>query len=181
MPVVNSVIVRDILTNDSVPLPLTHEVFILRRENVQLRVKSHKFGNLSGSGTLFVSNMRIAFICTSNRKPDTFISYYMNLHEIRDESFEQPIFGANYLRGHAVPEFPGEYADEWRVVFRSGGCGTLLPVLGDMLVRARGSHQASSPFINQVIVPAQVVGYVDPSDPSVIYVQQPQARMQGAE
>jgi len=183
MSVVNPVRVRDTLTNDAIPAPLLGEVFILRRENTRADIKSPKYGKLSGEGTFFVTNIRFVFLCTGKPSPGTFTAYETKLNSILDEGFEQPIFGANYLRGSSAPDFPGAYPDDWRIVFPSGGCGTLLPVLVDLLTRARANHQEvyGTGSTHPVVIPANAVGYVDPSDPSVIYVQQPRPSISGAD
>jgi hypothetical protein len=146
MPVVNAVLVKDLLTDRIFPALQPGEVLILRRENVH-------------------------------------ISYEIGLVEIVNEGFEQPIFGANYLKGDTRSQISDGSSDSWKLKFYSGGCGTLLPVLGNLIQDAR-SRPTTYPQTIQgqvVINPAQVVGYIDPSDPSIIYVQQPQARPTGLE
>eukprot|EP00439_Symbiodinium_sp_Y106_P028328 s3807_g3.t1 len=99
--------------------------------------------------------------------------------------FEQPIFGANYLAGSTRP-LPGTENDQtaapllggdtvFYLTFRSGGCNTFLQLLFQLLseVQAQNSQNtiaqaAQEGRLNQV-------AYVDPSDPSVLYLSQPTA------
>ena len=183
MPVVNAVLVKDLITDRIFPALQPGETLILRRENIHIEVRSNIHGKLSGSGELFLSNTRLVFHCINKPSPKDFLSYEISLREIINESFEQPIFGANYLKGDTNSQFSGGATDSWRIKFYSGGCGTLLPVLGNLIQDVRSRPQ-SYPTVVQghvVINPGQMVGYIDPSDPSVIYVQQPQARPTGLE
>lgn len=52
-----------------------------------------------------------------------FKSFDFPLAYIKNESFEQPIFGANYLKGKAKPLYgllPGD--SEFKLWFMAGGC-----------------------------------------------------------
>jgi hypothetical protein len=175
MPVVNPTLMRDILSGTTVPSLFPGETLILKRENVQLSVKSESFGKLSGSGDLFLSNSRIIFCCKSSRNPSTLGAYEIPLSEIAHESFEQPIFGANYIRGDARTPGTMNPPDTWKLVFLNGGCGTLLPVLDQLLTRVRASVSGNANTAIICVDPSNVVGYIDPSDPSVVYI--PESRL----
>ena len=183
MPVVNAPLLKDVITDRIFPTLQPGEVLILRRENVKVEVRSAVHGKLSGSGELFLSSSRLVFHCMSKPSPKEFLSYELFLQEVVNESFEQPIFGANYLKGDTRPQISNGSGDSWRIIFYSGGCGTLLPVLGNLIQEVRTRPQTYPGVVQgQVIVnPSQAVAYIDPSDPSIIYVQQPQGRPSGLE
>ena len=177
MPIINPIMLRDLISGNLYPQPYVNELFVLQRDNVSLKVSSPSHGKLSGSGLLHISNCRIVFHCLSAKSRTDFLSYELQLSEICKEKFEQPIFGANYLCGESAAGRLGEQGDAWRLTFCSGGCGTLLPVLADLLQRARLlSNQNSQSSSNRPVVVQsipQYVGYIDPNDPSVVILQQP--------
>ncbi len=171
MPTVNPPLVKDLLTNLLFPQPIMQEQFMMRRDGISFEASTSGYGKISGSGSIHLSNMRLVFHCTKPGKPKEFVSYDLPLSEIANPSFKQPIFGANYLEGSTTLQ-----GDKWKITFYQGGCGTFLRVLNELLsviaqslaTQRRGSHVAAS------YTPAACnVGYMDPTDPSIIYVQQP--------
>merc|ERR1712216_300930 len=110
---------------------------------------------------------------------------------VTGEKFNQPIFGCNNLavKCYSVTEGPNSTVPPHSVKFylKLGGCGTLLPMLFRLLERTRNQQfqgnpngaQAPSPlFAQQSAPPTEVThmmntAYVDPSDPTTIYVTQP--------
>ena len=110
-----------------------------------------------------------------NDKNSAFKAFDLPLSLISNESFEQPIFGANYLYGTCKPllnSLPGDIT--FKIWLMNGGCGTLAPAYLKMIKsckrnRGRGAEKS-------VINSYQGGGkkaYIDPNDPSVIYLQQP--------
>ena len=98
-----------------------------------------------------------------------------------EESFNQPIFGANNLTGSSPPLDGSGLSDsiKWKVTFNNGGVGTFLPLFFRLLneMRQRMSQPLAatatvtlSPLDAQQILHA---AYVDPNDPSKLYVSQP--------
>lgn len=175
MPTVNPPLVKDLLTELLFPQPSPGEMFILRREGVSFEGVSSAHGKISGSGVLHLSNMRLVFHSTKTGKPKEFASYELHLPEIANLNFKQPIFGANYLEGESSLS-----ADKWRLTFYKGGCGTFLRILNELLneisrisASAAAVRVPQNPVVLSYSPAAGNVGYIDPSDPSVIYVQQP--------
>merc|ERR1712174_118200 len=108
--------------------------------------------------------------------------------------FNQPIFGCNNLsvvcfsvgaeggpNGHQPPH-------KIKLYLKLGGCGTLLPLLFRLLEVTRieqrraaaAAHQAQCPeVVNNVLTQVSEVhkivntAYIDPNDPTTIYVTQP--------
>ena len=171
MPTVNTPLVKDLHTNLLFPQPNMQEQFMIRRDGVSFEAVSSPYGKISGSGSVHLSNMRLVFHCTKPGKPKEFVSYDLSLSEIVNPNFKQPVFGANYLEGSTRLQ-----ADKWKLTFYHGGCGTFLRVLNELLstiIQNVATRQAD-PHATAPYSPAACnVGYIDPTDPSVIYVQQP--------
>jgi hypothetical protein len=153
------------------PLPQAGETLILRREQIHFSGDLGPQGTLFGVGAFYLTSTRIVFVCESQANRPDFKSFGITLSDLVNVAFQQPVFGANYLEGIVKPtdSFLVQPA-KWSLQFRSGGCGTFLSVfyrlLGDQprkqeLVRAVNSGDVSR------------VAFVDPSDPSKIFVTQP--------
>jgi len=169
MPVVNPPLVKDLLTGLLFPQPYSGEVFLLRRDGVSFDATSGQYGKLSGSGSIHLSNTRLVFHSTKAGKPTEFVSYELLLSEISEPNFKQPIFGANYLEG-----LSNVSRDKWKLTFYKGGCGTFLRVLNELLSEiARINRSMNEAVVLHYSPTSCNVGYVDPSDPSIVYVQQP--------
>ena len=110
-----------------------------------------------------------------NEKNSAFKAFDLPLALITNEGFEQPIFGANYLCGTCKPllnSLPGNI--DFKIWLMNGGCGTLAPAYLKMIKsckrnRGRGAEQN---VINSY--QGGKKAYIDPNDPSVIYLQQPE-------
>jgi hypothetical protein len=178
MTIVNSPMVHDILSGTMFPQAYVGEVFILRRDGAVVEVDSPIYGKLSGSGAFFLTNMRFVFHCTHNAKPKNLLSYQLDLGEMMNPKFEQPIFAANYLTVDSRPMNGNVRGDRIKIKFSKGGCGTFLAVLHELLTRVIVAPNAAVVIAAQPVAaqftPANV-GYIDPSDSSVVYVQQPSA------
>jgi hypothetical protein len=171
MPTVNPPLVKDLITELLFPQPFVQETFLMRRDGVSFESSSTVYGKLSGSGSIHLSNTRLVFHCTKTGKPKEFVSYELLLSEIAEPNFKQPIFGANYLEG--LSNLTG---DKWKLTFYHGGCGTFLRVLNELLTAlATMTRTVDSPVVLSYSPASVNVGYVDPTDPSIVYVQQPVA------
>lgn len=132
------------------------------------------------------------------------LAFDLPLATLERESFNQPIFGANNLTG-VSPPLPGSACDgadiHWCLSFQDGGVGTFLPIFFGLLAEMRSRLEAERsgaagaaaggstevPTAFAVAVPetavAEVVraAYVDPSDPTKLYVEAagPRARRGG--
>ena len=114
-------------------------------------------------------------ICV-NKKNSAFKAFDLPLSLISNEGFAQPIFGANYIHGKCKPllnSLPGDI--NFKIWLMNGGCGTFAPAYLKMVAsckrnKGRGAEQS-------VVNSYQGGGkkaYIDPNDPSVIYLQQPE-------
>jgi len=157
------------------PVPMNGELFVLSRSGVSFSAKSgsQKF---DGSGDLYLSTLRLVFVNKGNGALDGFDIPMATLVE---ESFNQPIFGANNLTGSSPPLDGSGLAGtiKWKVSFNNGGVGTFLPLFFRLLneMRQRMSQPQSVPQQPSDAELSQILhaAYVDPNDPSKLYVSQP--------
>ena len=115
-------------------------------------------------------------------------SFDLPLGTMHNEKFNQPIFGANNMTGTSEP-LPGGLTDEikWTLTFKEGGVGTFLPLFFRLVHEMRRrmaqesqpqyEHNFAAPPVAQQVV-QQIIGaaYVDPNDPTKLYVSQPVAQ-----
>lgn len=97
-----------------------------------------------------------------------------------DDKFEQPIFGANYMRGTVQPMYgliPGPA--KYKFWFMNGGCAKFLRayhVIVDRLRAEMARHTYTQTFVPKFTsgnFQEQFVAFADANDPSVLYVSQP--------
>ena len=116
-------------------------------------------------------------ICV-NKKQSAFKAFDLPLSLISEEGFAQPIFGANYLHGTCKPllnSLPGNIY--FKIWLMNGGCGTLAPAYLKMVNscrRNRGRGAEQSVVNSYQNAGNRKTAYIDPNDPSVIYLQQPE-------
>ena len=113
-------------------------------------------------------------ICV-NQKSSAFKAFDLPLSLISNEGFEQPIFGANYIRGTCKPllnSLPGDIY--FKIWLMNGGCGTFAPAYLKMVAsckRNRGRGAEQSVINSNQNTGGKCTAYIDPTDPSVIYLQ----------
>jgi WW domain-binding protein 2 len=106
-----------------------------------------------------------------------FKSFDIPLGFLIKEEFKQPIFGANYIGGICKPLFnilPGDI--KFKIWFMEGGCGTFAPAFLNMVHSMRkNQNRGIDQKMMNVIVSGQFAktAYIDPNDPSVIFLEQP--------
>ena len=116
-------------------------------------------------------------ICV-NQKSSAFKAFDLPLSLITDEGFAQPIFGANYIHGTCKPllnSLPGDIY--FKVWLMNGGCGTFAPAYLKMVAsckRNKGRGAELSVVNSYQNSGGRKTAYIDPNDPSVIYLQQPE-------
>lgn len=182
------------------PVPFQGEIFLLTRPNVEFevdKIPSVRRGTVSAKGTVFVSNVRVVFV--ANKPVDGFYAFDMPLLYIHDQKFNQPVFSANNITGSVYPVIPeGEHRalfspHSFKIIFKEGGCGTFVPLFFNLLKFVRqfppqtnepqvqqSTQQANAYVYNDPFPTApppteEIVrqAYVDPNDPTKIYLQQP--------
>ncbi|KAI5081896.1 hypothetical protein GOP47_0001639 [Adiantum capillus-veneris] len=184
----------------AMPVPFQGEIFLLRRDNVIFevdKIPSVRGGQVSAKGTVFVSNVRVVYV--TYKPVDGFYAFDMPLLYIHEEKFNQPIFGANNITGKVYPVIPdGEHSalyspHSFKIIFKEGGCGTFVPLFFNLLkflrqfppqtnesqshisVQQSNSYVYNDPFPTASPPTDEIMrqAYVDPNDPTKIYLQQP--------
>ncbi|GBG28990.1 Postacrosomal sheath WW domain-binding protein [Hondaea fermentalgiana] len=160
------------------PMSKVGEFFLVQREGVSVEIACDGLPKLkASSGILYLTTLRIVFVATPPKALDhgaEFKSFEFSLSKIEDEKFNQPIFGANNLGGTLHPtQGMGLTVDaRFKLFFKQGGAGTLLPLFFRALLDARrGGAQSIAEAIQAGRFASMAVA--DPSDPSVVYLTQP--------
>jgi hypothetical protein len=116
------------LNSQGEPLRVQGEVFILSRKGIEFEVKIEGIGKLKGKGYAVLTTNRIVLVKSNVKPSDTFTSFDLPLAFMFSESFEQPIFGANYIKGICKPLYPDLLPADphFKIWFMEGGCGKFL-------------------------------------------------------
>jgi hypothetical protein len=133
-----------------------------------------------------MTTLRMVFVATpavKDRSGHQFSAFDMPVSYISGEKFNQPIFGANNVSGTCAPiqEMGIQGPTTFKLTFRHGGCGTFLHSFLRLMAearqaQARATAMAATAFTQQIVSGQfQQQAYVDPNDPSVIFVSQPAA------
>ncbi|KAG8463945.1 hypothetical protein KFE25_000113 [Diacronema lutheri] len=154
------------------PVCMENERLVLRREGVELEATidgaQHRL-----RGFAVLSNLRIVFVATD---PSAISAVDLPLAHLRDESFNQPIFGCNNLTGVTAPIRGGSVRADiaWKLSFREGGVGTWLPWFFTVLKVMRTHMEAVAVGqASDLPVPsarAMRQAYVDPADPTRLFL-----------
>ncbi|KAL6968746.1 hypothetical protein U1Q18_034539 [Sarracenia purpurea var. burkii] len=176
---------------NGMPVPFTNEMFVLARDGVEFevdKIPGAHGGNLKAKGTIFLSNIRMVFV--ANKPVGNFTCFDMPLLYIHGENFNQPIFFCNNISGLVEPVVPDEQqrplysTHSFKIMFKEGGCGTFVPLFFNLITAVRQySQQNGSRVEEHHLDPLQAAqtpvdemmrhAYVDPNDPTRIFLQQP--------
>ncbi|RWR73197.1 UPF0664 stress-induced protein C29B12.11c [Cinnamomum micranthum f. kanehirae] len=178
---------------NGMPVPFVNEMFVLAREGVEFEVDKIPGANggiVKAKGTIYLSNIRMVFV--ANKPVGGFVAFDMPLLYVHDEKFNQPIFHCNNISGLVEPVVPEDQhralysTHSFKILFKEGGCGTFVPLFFNLLssVRQYNQHLAqSTPNSGPRMDPLQAAqtpvdemmrhAYVDPNDPTRIFLQQP--------
>mmetsp|Transcript_54271 Transcript_54271/g.115811 ORF Transcript_54271/g.115811 Transcript_54271/m.115811 type:complete len:191 (-) Transcript_54271:26-598(-) len=181
---VNPTLAQDGQSGELFPLHQSGEAFALKRDNIDFECALPR-GKLWGKGCFFLSSKRMVFIATQRSCRSDFKSFEIPMNKLLEPKFNQPIFGANYLSGKSIPEDRngplGPEPAYWTLTFNSGGCGTFLPVFFTLLAEQQQDHQSATGSYTQAALDGRLgqVAYMDPSDPSVLFLTQPEPAPEG--
>ncbi|KAI3916894.1 hypothetical protein MKW98_014355 [Papaver atlanticum] len=180
---------------NGMPVPFVNEMFVFAREGVEFeidKIPGTHGGNVKAKGTIYMSNVRMVFV--ANKPVGSFGAFDMPLLFVRGEKFSQPIFFCNNISGSVDPVVPdGEHRalyspHSFKILFKEGGCGTFVPLFFNLIasVRQYSQHSAAQFAASQAaprVDPLQAAqtpvdemmrsAYVDPNDPTRIFLQQP--------
>ncbi|KAL0903725.1 hypothetical protein M5K25_028122 [Dendrobium thyrsiflorum] len=164
------------LFSNGMPVPFLGEMFVLARDGVEFEVDK-----IPGSGSGHVKAKGII--------------YLSNLH-IHEDKFNQPIFHCNNISGKVEPVIPEEQhralysTHSFKILFKEGGCGTFVPLFLNLIqsVRHYNQHYTAPAEAVPRVDPLQAAqtpvdemmrsAYVDPNDPTRIFLQQPTSESQ---
>ncbi|KAL9369661.1 hypothetical protein Peur_040860 [Populus x canadensis] len=176
------------LFQNGMPVPFENELFVLARDGVDFEVdKIPGCGKLKSKGTIYLSNIRMVFVAA---KPvANFYAFDMPLLFVNGEKFNQPIFLCNNISGFVEPVVPENEnralysAHSFKILFKEGGCGTFVPLFLNLISSVRQYNQQMNSAPVTRIDPLQAANtpvdemmrhaYVDPNDPTRIFLQQP--------
>lgn len=149
-----------------------------------------RVGAVKAKGTVYLSNIRMVFV--SIKPVENFIAFDMPLLYVHGEKFNQPIFFCNNICGHVDPVIPVNEnralfsTHSFKILFKEGGCGTFIPLFFNLIASVRQYHQQSREEAR--VDPLQAAqtpvdemmrhAYVDPNDPTRIFLQQPSTESQ---
>lgn len=112
---------------------------------------------------------------------------------IHGEKFNQPIFFCNNISGSVDPVVPENEqralfsTHSFKILFKEGGCGTFVPLFFNLIHSVRQYNQETSragPQFDPLQASQTPVdemmrhAYVDPNDPTRIFLQQPNPQSQ---
>ncbi|XP_074559480.1 uncharacterized protein LOC141815431 [Curcuma longa] len=177
---------------NGMPVPFVGEMFVLARDGVEFEIdKIPGEGHVKSRGTIYLSNIRMVFVA---KKPvGNFFAFDMPLLFVHGEKFNQPIFHCNNISGSVEPVVPeGQHgalysAHKFKILFKEGGCGTFVPLFLNLIGSVRQYNQHVAAYRAQEaaarVDPLQAAqtpvddmmkrAYVDPNDPTKIFLQQP--------
>lgn len=166
------------LSADGIPLRVPGEYFVLSRTDMEFEIKISGLGTLTGKGNLILTTARMVLL--NYQKSPKWRAFDIPLALMSKDTFEQPIFGANYICGEVLPLLgllPGPAT--YKAWFMSGGCTKFLRCyhyVVDKLRAAMRSHTYASHFLPQFSsgsIQAQFTAFADANDPTVLFVDQP--------
>jgi hypothetical protein len=166
------------------------EMFVLAREGVEFQVdnvQGIQGGKWDARGTIYLSSIRLIFVAKT--PSNSLACFDLPLVYLHGEKFNQPIFGCNNISGQVNPVLPeGAHWSErpphsFKILFKEGGVGTFVPLFFNLLkaIRAQMPQQQQAQSAPPSPIPEQQPqvdemmrsAYVDPNDPSKLYLQQP--------
>ena len=159
----------------------------------------------SSKGTVFLSNVRLVFVADVPDPISGLAAFDFPLVYIRNDSLRQPIFTCNNLTGECWPAADGGGPaghlppHKWTLYFLEGGIGTLYPLYYTLVERAREAfaraaeqramdeadsegggwrEEMRDPLPSSLAEGIASRAFVDPNDPSTIYLTQPTSESQ---
>ncbi|XP_031505705.1 uncharacterized protein LOC116267950 [Nymphaea colorata] len=153
------------VNNAGIPLAIPQEQFLLFRSNIEFEA--------------FLTSHRIIFV--SEKPTADFWSFDIPIATLYGESVEFPLFGNTYLKGSSAPNqnlLPGHC--HFKLWFMKGGCDAFIKNLDRCIKEVRrfnGNMQMftmnSGMYNDMRDGKFQHQAFVDPNDPSQIFMQQP--------
>ncbi|KAK1434577.1 hypothetical protein QVD17_00324 [Tagetes erecta] len=175
---------------NGMPVAFVNEMFVLIRDGVEFQVDKIPGaggGTVKAKGKIYLSNIRMVFV--ADKPTESFTAFDMPLLYVHGEKFNQPIFQCNNISGLVDPVVPeGQNralysTHSFKILFKEGGCGTFVPLFFNLIKSVRqynqqfGAAAAAEPDpLRAAETPVDEMmrcAYVDPNDPTKIFLQQP--------
>jgi hypothetical protein len=160
------------------PTQIRGEHFLLVRSGITCEIQVEGLPVLKGAGSLILTTIRMVFV-NSKKVPlgenMFFEAFDLPLTTLRDEKFNQPIFGANNLTGTVEPVIGGGLPGpaSFKLNFREGGCGTFLHFFLRSLREIRSGRSNLGGLAANGNLRTESAAFMDPNDPTIIFVVQP--------
>ncbi|CAF1697058.1 unnamed protein product [Brassica napus] len=184
------------LMPNGMPVPFVNEMFVLVRDGVEFevdKIPGGHGGHVKAKGVIYLSNIRMVFV--ASKPVENFVAFDMPMLYIHAEKFNQPIFHCNNISGQVEPVVPeNEHralysTHSFKILFKEGGCGTFVPLFLNLISSVRQYNRqmqqaAEAPRVDPLQAAQTPVdemmrhAYVDPNDPTKIYLQQPSGESQ---
>jgi len=183
------------LFGNGMPVPFVNEMFVLARDGVEFevdKIPGSDGGNIRAKGIIYLSNIRMVFVAT--KSVGSFTAFDMPLLHVHGEKFNQPIFFCNNISGFVEPVVPDNQhgamysTHRFKILFKEGGCGTFVPLFFNLINSVRQYNQqvgsGTQPHLDPLRAAQTPVdemmrhAYVDPNDPTRIFLQQPSPESQ---
>lgn len=184
------------LYGNGMPVAFVNEMFVLIRDGVEFevdKIPGASGGIAKAKGKIYLSNVRMVFV--ADKPTNNFIAFDMPLLYVHGEKFNQPIFHCNNISGLVEPVVPDDQnralysTHSFKILFKEGGCGTFVPLFFNLIKSVRQYNQqfggATEPHAPDPLRAAQTpvdemmrCAYVDPNDPTRIFLQQPNSESQ---
>lgn len=160
------------------PMGIAGEVYCLSRAHMTFTLEGPGMPKLKADGRVYLTTVRMCFV--PDLSTPAFCAFDIPLQGLSEEEFKQPIFGANYLTGKVAP-VPGRGLPSlatFKLTFNHGGFSTFLRLffgvmehyrIRDLVARRTWMDTRAQAFISESSA------FVDPSDPSVLYLSQPES------
>lgn len=193
--VVSKMALNPQLFPSGLPVPFTNEMFVLARDGVEFevdKIPGADRGKVKTKGTIFLSNTRMVFV--ANKPVGNFAGFDIPLLYTHGEKFNQPIFLCNNISGLVEPVVPDDQhralysTHSFKIMFKEGGCGTFVPLFFNLISSVRQYSQQHGATVEHHSDPLQAAqtpvdemmrhAYVDPNDPTRIFLQQPNPESQ---
>ncbi|KAL8103788.1 UPF0664 stress-induced protein C29B12.11c [Apium graveolens] len=175
---------------NGMPVPFMNEMFVLARDGVEFeidKIPGTQGGHVKVKGTIYLSNIRMVFV--ASKPVGNLYAFDMPLLYVHGEKFNQPIFHCNNISGSVEPVVPDNEhralysTHSFKILFKDGGCGTFVPLFFNLMTSVRRYSQQSNVGTETRVDPLQASqtpvdemmrhAYVDPNDPTKIFLQQP--------
>lgn len=175
---------------NGMPVPFVNEMFVLARDGVEFevdKIPGSQGGRVKARGTIYLSNIRMVFV--ASKPVGSLTAFDIPLLYVNGEKFNQPIFFCNNISGFVEPVVPDNQhgalfsTHTFKILFKEGGCGTFVPLFFNLISSVRQYNQHVNSESAPHVDPLQAAGtpvdemmrhaYVDPNDPTKIFLQQP--------